>query len=572
MKRAFKKIIPILMAIVVIFSIGWYLFDYDTEFTRDMLLSHARFFEDNGNHTIAAWLYRQAYLQSDDNEEVAIELAEQFKQMGNYTKAEYTLTNAIADGGSAELYIALCKTYVEQDKLLDAVTMLDNIPDAGIKAQLDALRPDIPTASPAPGYYSQYMTVTVQNTSDRLYITTDGEYPSLAGDSTVNTVTLSGGENIIYAISVSNNGLVSPCAVMGYTVGGVIEPVTFTDPSIEATVRKTLGLSADTTVFTNDLWEMKSLMITDEASSVDDLVYFPYLQTLYIDNSMITDISSLSGLTQLTTLSVKNCMLTTEDMMIIASLPCLQTLTLNSCNISSIESLANAEHLTHLDLSDNTIRNLSPLSYLSNLQSLNLSHNAVTSLNDLSALTGLQILDVSYNSVSSITPVTGCTNLTYLDISHNMINDLNGLSSLNSLTTLLAGYNLLADVEAIGGCISLLELDISNNELTNIDSLTSLKQLSSLDFSKNQVSSLPIWEKDCALVFINGAYNQIESLSGLKNCKQLNKILMDYNNISSVDVLVNCKNLIRVDVYGNPVQDISALKDLGITVNYTPPT
>ena len=133
MKRALKRILPILLGIVVIVSIVWYLFVYDRDFTRDMLLTQARFFEGQGNHTVAAWLYDQAYRQSEDNESVAIELAEQFKAAGNYTKAEYTLSNAIADGGSAELYVALCKTYVEQDKLLDAVTMLDNITDAAVQ-------------------------------------------------------------------------------------------------------------------------------------------------------------------------------------------------------------------------------------------------------------------------------------------------------------------------------------------------------------------------------------------------------------------------------------------------------
>ena len=113
MKHNLKRILPILLAIIVIFSVVWYLFVYDRDFTRDMLIQQARHFEDQGNRTLAVWLYNQAYIQSGEDDDVAIELAERFKAIGDYTKAERTLTNAIKDGGSLDLYIALCKTYVE---------------------------------------------------------------------------------------------------------------------------------------------------------------------------------------------------------------------------------------------------------------------------------------------------------------------------------------------------------------------------------------------------------------------------------------------------------------------------
>ena len=163
MNRALKRLLPILLVIVIILSCVWYLFVYDRAFTRDFLLNQARYFEERGKHNIAAWLYSSAYMQTDENENVAIELADHFKSIGNYTKAEVTLTDAIADGGSAELYIALCKTYVEQNKLLDAVTMLDNISDPAIKAQLDELRPKLPQTSAEPGAYTQYITVTLSD-------------------------------------------------------------------------------------------------------------------------------------------------------------------------------------------------------------------------------------------------------------------------------------------------------------------------------------------------------------------------------------------------------------------------
>ena len=125
MKKTIRILLPVFLVLIIVASSCWYLFVYDREFTRDMLVSFARMSENQGNHGIATWFYNQAYSQAGDNDSVAIELAQQHKKSGNYTKAEYTLSNAIADGGGITLYIELCKIYVEQDKLLDAVNMLN---------------------------------------------------------------------------------------------------------------------------------------------------------------------------------------------------------------------------------------------------------------------------------------------------------------------------------------------------------------------------------------------------------------------------------------------------------------
>ena len=168
MKLFFKRCVPFLLALCILASIGWYLLVYDREFTRDILISQARHLDSNGNSHIAAKLYDLAYDYTGQDEDVAIELANQYRKAGNYTKAEYTLTHAIADHPTADLYAALCRTYVEQDKLQDAVAMLDNIPDPSIKQQIDALRPAAPQPMTEPGYYSQYIELEFE-AADRLH-------------------------------------------------------------------------------------------------------------------------------------------------------------------------------------------------------------------------------------------------------------------------------------------------------------------------------------------------------------------------------------------------------------------
>ena len=555
---------------MVIFSIVWYLFVYDRDFTRDMLLQQARYFESKGNHSAAAWLYNQAYLQAEDNESVAIELAEQFKAIGNYTKAEYTLSNAIANGGSADLYIALCKTYVEQDKLLDAVTMLDNITDPEIKAQLDALRPEVPTVSHDPGFYSQYITVTLTSEDGTLYLTTDGEYPSTEDDPSEGSVTLISGENTIYALAVAENGLVSHLAIYGYTVGGVIEEVTLSDSTIDALVRQELGLVSSAVLYSNDLWQITSLTIPEGADSYEDLKWLPYLESLTIQGSSADGLSIIGSLSHLTELTLTDCLISAEDMLSFASASGLKKLTLSGCNLSSIENLSDAKNLTHLDLSDNAIRDISPLSFMSGLQYLDLSHNALTSLNALSSLSALEVLDVSYNSLASVIPLPSCVQLRDLNIGNNAITTLNGVDSLTALTDLSASYNSLTDISQLSACTQINTLDLSSNSLTDISVLSALSKLESLSFSRYAVTVLPSWSKDCALVYIDGSYNELTTISGLAGLENLNYVLMDYNSISAVNALSTCPNLIKVSVYGNPVKDVSALTTQSIIVNYTP--
>ncbi len=572
MHKSLKRIIPFLLILVILGSIVWYLGVYDRDFTRDMLLQQARFFDQRGNHTIASWLYDQAYHQSDDNAMVAIELAEQFKLSGNYTQAEVTLSRAIADNASPKLYIALCKTYVEQDKLLDAVAMLDNITDPTIRQQIDALRPAAPIADLAPGYYSQYMTVELSYQGGKLYLSTEEAFPSIQDAPSDGKLTLSGGTNTIYAIVVGDNGLVSPRAIFGYTISGVIEEVTIADPYIDAAVREHLQISTGETIYSNDLWSITELTLPEGALSYLDLASIPYLQTLTIRGSSAESLEGLASLSNLTELHITGSSLRTADLLTIASLPKLQKLTLSACGLSGIDNLAGAKQLQYLDLSDNSIRDFTGLSFLTGLVHLDLSHNALTSLNAASAMSALQYLDASYNSLTSIAPVAGCPQLLLLNVSNNSITSLRGVETLAQLNTLDASFNALTDILPLANCTALVDLDISSNSLTDISCLASLNGLQLLSFAHNSVTTLPSWNKDCQLVRIDGSYNKISVLGTLAGFANLNTIIMDYNTISVVNTLASCPNLIKVSVYGNPITDVSALTDMSIIVNYNPLT
>lgn len=576
MRRTWKRILPVLMVIAIICSIAWYLFIYDREFTQDLLLKHARYFEEKGKHATATWFYNLAYMHAGDGDDIAIELAQQYIANGNYAKAEYTLSNAIADnGGSVKLYMALCQTYVQQDMLMDAVAMLDSIGDPAIRAELDRMRPAVPTASHDSGFYSQYIDITLSAEAGKLYVSTDENYPSTQDAPVQEAIALKAGKNTISALVVGDNGLVSKLSIFNYTVTGVIEEVTLRDPAIDAAVRQQLGLSQSDTLFSSDLWAITEFEIPAETVDYSDLQWFPYLQSLTIEGGSFSNLSVLASLAQLKNLTIRDCrdsIVSSQDISVIAALPNLQHLTMSNCQLSSssIETLSGANNLISLDLSNNNIRDISSLSFMSKLKELNLSHNALTNLSFISALSGLEVLDVSYNSLVSVLPLAGCPSLKELNAAFNYIETLSGTDNLYALQYLNASNNNLVSVDSLSGCLQIIELHIANNNLTNISSLSGLSAMTYFDFSNNQITAIPEFDDSAALVYVNGSSNRLNTVAPLSGLEHLTTVAVDHNNISTLDSLTQCLHLVRVDAFGNPISDVSKLKELSIVVNYNP--
>ena len=570
MKRTLKRLLPIFLSLVVICSIIWYLFVYDQGIMQDMLLGSARYFEQQGNHEIATWLYNQAYLQSGNDDDVIIELAERFKKIGNYTQAEVVLTSAISEGGSADLYIALSKTYVEQDKLSDAVDMLDNITNPEIKAQLDAQRPGAPVTTLPSGYYNQYMNVVIEaNAGQELYISTNDEFPSIKNPYQ-ESFTLSGGENKICAVAVDENGLVSTPSHFSYIVGGVIEEVTISDPVLDSLFRQVLNMTADEKLFSDDLWTITSLTVPQGVEDYSDLNRLSFLDTLVMEQPNLDGLQMLSSLTQLKNLCIRGCPLSATDLSIIGALPNLEFLILTDCSLTNISGLSNASRLVNLDLRNNAIKDLSPLSFLENLSVVNLSSNALTNLSPLSALENLTALDVSYNSLTSLVPLATCPKLTTLVASNNQITTMPVFNDTTVLTSLELSNNDLTDVSALGQYTSLTGLALSYNQISDVSSLAALNKLTVVDISHNKITTLPTWSKSCALVEIDASYNKINSVYPLGGLMQLNYVTLDHNKISNINSLADCRMLVRVSVFGNYVKDVSKLTDMSVIVNWDP--
>lgn len=150
------------------------------------------------------------------------------------------------------------------------------------------------------------------------------------------------------------------------------------------------------------------------------------------------------------------------------------SLRLGSNNLSHLEKrgFESAQFLCSLDLATNHIERLDLVpDTVPRLTTLNLRNNRLGELGPLSKLPTLRRLDVSFNQITS----------------------LRGVNKLAQLRLLLAGGNQLSGElpAALGGATNLVVVDLSHNQLDGVpaggDSLSGLTHLSTLKLSHNQL-------------------------------------------------------------------------------------
>lgn len=569
MKRALVKILIFLLVLSLLAGAAWYLLMGNPQFTAGVLSHFGQSAMGGQHYSSATRWYKWANQLDPSNQEISLDLAEAYRASGNYTKAEFTLANAIAVGSSADVYLKLCQVYVEQDKLLDAVTMLDQIADPAVKAQLDAQRPTAPTADLESGYYSDYMELNLSASTGTLYVNTQGEFPSLE-DAYTGPISLGQGESTIWAVAVQEDGLVSSLSTFNYTVAGVVEPVQLSDSALDRDVRELLSRSATSELTTADLWGITELTFPEDGTDLSDLAYFTGLTSLTIHNLADADLSFLDSCTALEHLDLSGTVIDASYLPLIGALPNLQTLNLSGCSLSTLSGLETASTLTELDASVNSISDLTPLSGCAGLTKLDLHQNAVTGISALSGMSGLTWLNLESNALQNLAPVSLCTGLQYLNVSNNNLTALAGIDGLTALTELDASYNALSSIAGIGSCTQLVTLDLSNNVLDTMDDLASLVKVETMDVSYNDILTIPDFPDDAALVSFNGCHNFFEDVSGLAGLGSLNYVYLDYNNVSDVNILSSCPLLIQVNVFRTNVSDISDLQDMDVIVSYNP--
>ena len=485
----------------------------------DLFLKQGSKALEEGDLNTAESKYSMALSLKKNNEEIYLGLSSVLVEAGNYDRAIEILDEGIDRISGAEaLYLRKVQVYVDSGRIGAAADFLDNIKNSYINKKLQSQRPADLSYTPAQGKYSTSQDLElIPREKETIYYTVNGEDPTLSSSVYKEPIHLSNTTTVI-AIAVSEDKMVSPRLTLNYEIDNANEAITFEDPVIEQMVRMALNRPS------GRLYAAQLAAVTDLSSydadgdirSLKDLELFPSLNSLYLNEELlIEDYSSLARLPTLTHLSITGCALTDTA--------------------------------------------LAQIGACSQLTELNISNNQITSLDPISELAYLQYLDASNNEISSVAAINHPA-LVSLILSNNYLSDLSGVETLQALTNLDISDNLITDLTPLTKMQNLEQLWMRNNTPTNIKKLSVLKKLIALDISGCQLASLSVVNDFPALTCLCANYNQIASLSTFK--KQVEELYINYNPLVDLSPLANQKSLQTLEVSGTQVSDVSCLTGL----------
>ena len=245
------------------------------------------------------------------------------------------------------------------------------------------------------------------------------------------------------------------------------------------------------------------------------------------ESESITDISSLAGLTNLTTLD------------------------LNFNNVVDIRPLAELTRLNYLDLWGNEIEDLEPLSGLENLFWMDLDDNEITDVRPLAGLSILEALHLNGNAVTDISPLADLENLDTLGLNGNGIADIGALRNLERLRLLWLGENSISDISPLAKLDQLVLLDLGNNEIASISTLADLIRLRNLHLQTNRIRDVSPLAGLRRLRYLDLSNNDIRSIGPLASNSRLrdgDEVRIQGNPLDETSIRVHVPALLERDV------------------------
>ena len=218
----------------------------------------------------------------------------------------------------------------------------------------------------------------------------------------------------------------------------------------------------------------------------------------------------------------------------------IETLDLESKDISDLTGLEEFENLKNLNLKNNHVSTTSKLSGLTNLTQLNLANNELKKI-ELGDKPNLTELDVSANEITNISGLSNCPNLKYLNLNSN---------------------NNLTDISILSGLKYLISLDISYCNITDIRPLANNTTLQYLVMRKNKIKDISSINKLTKLITLNVAENdKIEDISAISNMTKLQNLILSDNAIKDISPIPNNAPLRVLYLGNNKIEDMSKVEN-----------
>lgn len=176
------------------------------------------------------------------------------------------------------------------------------------------------------------------------------------------------------------------------------------DGVLEARVRELLAIPQEEPVMSSDAKQVEQLILTNEDGAWPDI-------------ESIEDLQYFTGLTYLD-LSYNSI----SDISVVAGMPGLMTFGIIGNQVSDLSPLADHRMLRNLNVASNDVSDISPLSGLE-LEVVGLNDNRISDISVLSGMFSLRVLNLAANEVYDLSPLEGLTQLQSVYVSSNPVED-----------------------------------------------------------------------------------------------------------------------------------------------------
>ena len=233
-----------------------------------------------------------------------------------------------------------------------------------------------------------------------------------------------------------------------------------------------------------------------------------------------------------------------------------------------MDQVAKLYALTSLNLSGNSITDISALSTLGGLTALDLSDNNISDIRALAELKGLRTLYLDNNPITDFSVLAELENLTTLSIKGIAISE----EQLQALSSALPSCAIHSDTDqedaadiTLGGVTfksDVKELNLNSRGITDISALSACRELERLDLTGNKISDITPLMDITGLKELVIKDNQVTDLRPLMALNTLAYINAEGNGITSTVPLGSLTGLKELHLAGNPISDYSGLSRL----------
>jgi len=216
----------------------------------------------------------------------------------------------------------------------------------------------------------------------------------------------------------------------------------------------------------------------------------------YLEGLGISDLTPISGLTQLESLDFGGVFTNVSDLSPITNLTNLTHLGLGGNEISDLSPIANLTNMKHLHLGGNPITDLSPIANFTQLETITFDDSVpltnISVLADMESLIRVHMWGPRFRNMS---PLVNLPNIEILDLCGNDISEIPSLKNLPKLKELYVFGNNVSDVSNLEDLTNLERLNLRDNNITNIAPLAELTNLKWLDLTGNPIRDwTPLYE------------------------------------------------------------------------------